>query len=148
MIRVMFVCHGNICRSTMAESVFTDMVKKRGIADDFLIKSSGTSREEIGNPVHYGTANKLNELNIKVVDHRAVQLEKNDLDKYDYFIGMDSANIRNMKRILGESEKIYSLLSFANEDRDIADPWYTGNFDDTYTDIEKGLNGFLKYIGY
>lgn len=148
MIRVMFVCHGNICRSTMAESVFTDMVKKRGIADDFLIKSSGTSREEIGNPVHYGTVNKLNELNIKVVDHRAVQLEKNDLDKYDYFIGMDSANIRNMKRILGESEKIYSLLSFANEDRDIADPWYTGNFDDTYTDIEKGLNGFLKYIGY
>lgn len=148
MIRVMFVCHGNICRSTMAESVFTDMVKKRGIADDFLIASSGTSREEIGNPVHYGTVNKLNELNIKVVDHRAVQLEKNDLDKYDYFIGMDSANIRNMKRILGESEKIYSLLSFANEDRDIADPWYTGNFDDTYTDIEKGLNGFLKYIGY
>ena len=111
-------------------------------------EKKGTSREEIGNPVHYGTVNKLNELNIKIVDHRAVQLEKSDLDKYDYFIGMDSINIRNMKRILGESEKIYSLLFFANEIRDIKDPWYTGNFDETYNDIEKGLNGFLKYIGY
>lgn len=148
MIRVMFVCHGNICRSTMAESVFTDMVKKMGIENKFSIFSSGTSTEELGNPPHYGTVNKLNEVGIDVVEHFSVQLKKSDLEKYDYFIGMDSANIRNIKKILGSGyEKISLLLSFAGENRDIADPWYTGNFDDTYNDIVKGLNGFLNYLG-
>lgn len=148
MIRVMFVCHGNICRSTMAQSVFTDMVQKLGIEKDFKIDSSATSNEEIGNGVHYGTVNKLNEMGIKVLPHKAVRLKKSDFEKYDYFIGMDNANIRNMKNILETDEKIYTMLSFAGLDKEVADPWYTGNFDVTYDDILKGLNGFLKYLGY
>ncbi|MDO4689984.1 MAG: low molecular weight protein-tyrosine-phosphatase [Fusobacterium sp.] len=147
MIRVLFVCHGNICRSTMAESVFTHMIKKRGLENEFIIFSAGTSREEIGNPPHYGTVKKLKELNIQVVPHRATQMTKKDLEDYDYIIGMDEANIRNIEKIVGtKSEKIKKLLSFSGLKDDIADPWYTGNFDRTYEDIEKGLNDFLKEI--
>lgn len=147
MIKVLFVCHGNICRSTMAESVFTNMIKERGLEDKFEIFSAGTSREEIGNSVHYGTVNKLKELNIPVVPHRAVQMTKQDFYYYNYIIGMDEANIKNIERIVGEkSEKIKKLLSFAGSAADIADPWYTGNFDKTYEDIEKGLNAFLKEV--
>lgn len=149
MIRVMFVCLGNICRSTMAESVFTDMVKKRGIADDFIINSSATSTYEIGNPPHHGTVNKLNEVGIKVVDHRAVQLKYSDYDNYDYIIGMDDSNISNIKKIFkGKDDKVYTLLSFAGSDKSIADPWYTGNFDETYDDVCRGLEGFLEKLGY
>ena len=148
MIRVMFVCHGNICRSTMAQCVLSDMVQKKNLADKFVIESSATSIEEIGNPIHRGTVNKLNEVGIKVLDHRAVQLKKSDLEKYDYFIAMDSANVRNMKRILGDEANIRLLLEYAGIERDIADPWYTGNFDKTYEDVVFGLEGFLKYLGY
>ena len=133
----------------MAEFVFRDMVKKLGIDDKFLISSSGTSTDEIGNPPHFGTVNKLNEVGVPLVEHFATQLKGKDLEDYDYFIGMDSANIKNMKRILKNGyEKIFSLLSFAGENRDIADPWYTGNFDETYEDVVKGLTGFLKYLGF
>ena len=148
MIRVMFVCHGNICRSTMAQCVLSDMVQKKNLGDEFVIESSATSTEEIGNPIHRGTVNKLNEVGIKVLNHRAVQLKKSDLEKYDYFIAMDSANVRNMKRILGDGANIHPLLEYADLDRDIADPWYTGNFDKTYEDIVLGLEGFLKHLGY
>lgn len=149
MIKVLFVCHGNICRSTMAESVFTYMVKKKKIDNNFEIFSAATSKEEIGNPVHYGTVNKLKELNIPVVPHRAVQMRKEDLDYYDYIIAMDDNNMRNIERIIEEkSKKVRKLLSFANSIADIADPWYTGNFDKTYEDIEKGLNAFLKTLNY
>ena len=149
MIKVMFVCHGNICRSTMAECVFTDMVKKMGIDSQFLISSSGTSTDEIGNSPYFGTVNKLNEVGIPVVEHFATQLKRNDLENYDYFIGMDKANIKNMKRILKNGDdKIFLLLSFAGKNRDIADPWYTGNFDETYEDVVDGLKGFLKYLGF
>ena len=148
MIRVMFVCHGNICRSTMAQCVLSDMVQKKNLADEFVIESSATSTEEIGNPIHRGTVNKLNEVGIKVLNHRAVQLKKSDLEKYDHFIAMDSANVRNMKRILGDKANIRLLLEYAGFDRDIADPWYTGNFDKTYEDVVLGLDGFLKYLGY
>lgn len=145
----MFVCLGNICRSTMAESVFTDMVKKRGIADDFIINSSATSTYEIGNPPHHGTVNKLNEVGIKVVDHRAVQLKYSDYDNYDYIIGIDDSNISNIKKIFkGKDDKVYTLLSFAGSDKSIADPWYTGNFDETYDDVCRGLEGFLEKLGY
>ena len=113
-----------------------------------MIESSATSTEEIGNPIHRGTVNKLNEVGIKVLDHRAVQLKKSDLEKYDYFIAMDSANVRNMKRILGDKANIRLLLEYAGIERDIADPWYTGNFDKTYEDVVFGLEGFLKYLGY
>lgn len=150
MIKVLFICHGNICRSTMAESVFTYMVKERGLENIFEIKSAATSREEIGNTPHYGTVGKLRQVGIPVVPHRAVQMTKDDYRHYDYLIGMDTANIRNMNRIAGgdPEEKIYKFLSFAGSGRDIADPWYTGNFDETYRDICEGCEGFLAYLGY
>ena len=113
MIRVMFVCHGNICRSTMAQCVLSDMVQKKNLGDEFVIESSATSTEEIGNPIHRGTVNKLNEVGIKVLNHRAVQLKKSDLEKYDYFIAMDSANVRNMRRILGDEANIHLLLEYS-----------------------------------
>jgi protein-tyrosine-phosphatase len=124
------------------------MVQKKNLEDEFVIESSATSTEEIGNPIHRGTVNKLNEVGIKVLDHRAVQLKKSDLEKYDYFIAMDSANVRNMRRILGDEANIHLLLEYAGIERDIADPWYTGNFDKTYEHVVLGLDGFLKYLGY
>ena len=147
-IKVLFICHGNICRSTMAESVMTYLVNERGISDKFYIFSAATSTEEIGNPPHYGTVRKLREVGIPVVPHRAVQLTKADYDKYDYLIGMDSANIRNMTRICGGDPqgKIRRLLSFAGKERDIADPWYTGNFDETYSDVLEGCLALLAYL--
>ncbi|MGM9552312.1 MAG: low molecular weight protein-tyrosine-phosphatase [Clostridia bacterium] len=146
MIRVMFVCHGNICRSTMAEFLFRDFVEKQGMGDKFCIASSATSREEIGNGVHYGTARVLDRLGIDYSKKRAVQLTKADFDKYDYFIGMDDANIRNMTRILGTDDNVYKFLEFAGESGDIADPWYTGNFEETYRDVVKGCRSFFEYL--
>lgn len=148
MIRVLFICHGNICRSTMCESVFTHMVKKRKLEDQFLIDSAATSREEIGNPPHRGTVKKLREVNIPLIPHRAKQVTWEDYKKFDYIIGMDTWNIRNLNRMLkGDPDgKIYKLLSFSESGRDIADPWYTGNFDETYSDIVEGCESFLEYL--
>ena len=148
MIKVLFVCHGNICRSTMCESVFTHMVKKRKLEDQFLIDSAATSREEIGNPPHRGTVKKLREVNIPLIPHRAKQVTWEDYKKFDYIIGMDTWNIRNLNRMLkGDPDgKIYKLLSFSESGRDIADPWYTGNFDETYSDIVEGCESFLEYL--
>lgn len=148
MIKVLFICHGNICRSTMAESVFTHMVKKRHMEDRFYINSAATSREEIGNGPHYGTVEKLRRESIPLIPHRAVQMTAKDYEDYDYLIGMDSANIRNMIRIAGGDPegKIYKLLSFAGIDRDVADPWYTDDFDATYRDVVCGLEAFLAYV--
>ena len=148
MIKILFVCHGNICRSPMAEFVLKDLVKMEGIEKEFYIASAATSTEEIGNPVHYGTRNKLKEYGISTEGKRAVQLKKEDCEKYDYFLGMDQANIRNMKRILGTEAngKIFRLLDFTDNPGDIADPWYTGNFDLTYKDVMEGCENFLQYI--
>lgn len=147
MIKILFICHGNICRSTMAESLFTHMVKEAGREKEFLIASAGTSREEIGNPPHRGTVKKLKEMGVPVVPHRAVQMTAKDVEEYDYLIGMDRFNLRNMERIAGgKKEKLRTLLSFAGSREDIADPWYTGDFDRTYEDIQKGLQAFLKTI--
>ena len=147
-IKVLCVCHGNICRSTMAESVLTHLVTQRGLSEQFYINSAATSREEIGNGPHYGTVRKLNQMEIPVIPHRAVQMTKQDYTDYDYLIGMDTANIRNMNRITGGDPKgkIYKLLSFAGEGRDVADPWYTGDFDATYRDVLAGCEGFLKFL--
>lgn len=147
-IKVLMVCHGNICRSTMAESVFTHMVKERHMDHLFEIYSAATSREEIGNGPHYGTVSKLRQVGIPVVPHRAVQMTKADYDHYDYLIGMDTANIRNMNRIAGGDPdgKIYKLLSFAGIGRDVADPWYTGDFEATYQDVLAGCEGFLTFL--
>ena len=148
MIKVLFICHGNICRSTLAESLFTHMVKQKGIEDLFYINSAATSTEEIGNGPHYGTVGKLREKGIPIVPHRAVQMTRDDYMKYDYLIGMDTANIRNMNRIAGGDPdgKIYKMLSFAGSGRDVADPWYTGDFDATYEDVLAGCEGFLEYL--
>ena len=146
MIKVLFICHGNICRSTMAQSVLQHMVNERHIQDNFYIESAATSREEIGNGPHYGTVGKLRQVGIPVVPHRAVQMTRADYDCYDYLIGMDTANIRNMRRMVGDSEKIYKLMTFAGSSRDVADPWYTGDFDATYDDVIKGCSALLEYI--
>ena len=148
MIRVAFCCHGNICRSTLAESVFTHKVNDLGLADQFTIDSFATSREEIGNSPHWGTVNKLREVGIPLVPHRAKQITWADYEKSDYIIGMDTANIRNLNRMLkGDPEgKVYKFLSFAGSGRDIADPWYTGDFDETYEDVMEGCEGFLEYL--
>ena len=148
MIKVLFICHGNICRSTMAESVMTHLVKQNHLDDLFQIFSAATSREEIGEPPHYGTVSKLRQVGIPVIPHRAVQMTKEDYHKYDYLIGMDTANIRNMNRIAGGDPegKIYKLLTFAGSGRDVADPWYTGDFEATYRDVLAGCEGFLEFI--
>jgi len=148
MIKVLFLCHGNICRSPMAEFVFKDMVKKRGLEDCFYIASAATSYEESGNPVHPGTRNKLKQYGISVAGKYAVRMEKSDYQKYDYLIGMEQYNKRNMMRILGSDPegKISLLLDYTKRPGDIADPWYTGNFDETYEDIKEGCEGFLEYL--
>ena len=150
MIRVLFICHGNICRSPMAEFLLKSMVQEKGISDQFYIASAATSTEEIGNPVHYGTRKKLSEYGISCKGKYAVQMTRADYDRYDYLIGMDQWNIRNMQRIVGKDEKgkIRRLLDFTDHPRDIADPWYTGNFDITYEDIREGCEALLRYLGF
>ena len=148
MINIMFVCHGNICRSPMAEFILKDMVAKRKISHNFHIESSATSREEIGNDIHYGTKNKLKKVGVPFTPRRATQITKSDYDKYDFILCMDNNNIRNLSRIIpnDKSNKIKLLLDFSNNPRNIADPWYTGNFEDTYNDIIEGCEALLNYI--
>lgn len=148
MIKVLFVCLGNICRSPMAEFLFKDMVKKKNLENKFLIESAGTSSEEEGNPVHYGTKNKLSELGISTEGKYARKLKKSDYDKYDYILTMETRNVRDAIRIFGEDKKnkVHRLLDYSNNPRDIADPWYTGNFDNTYNDIMEGLEAFINYL--
>ena len=147
MIKVLFICHGNICRSPMAEFVLKDMVKKLGVAEQFEIASAATSTEEIGNPVHHGTRSKLREHGISCDGKYAVQITKKDYDKYDYLIGMDSYNIRNMERILGrKGDKMYLLLEFAGSSASISDPWYTHDFEATYRDVVAGCEGFIRHL--
>jgi len=148
MIKILFVCLGNICRSPMAEFVLRDMVEKRGIADKFEIASAATSSEEIGNPVHYGTRDKLMNYGISTDGKCAVKLRMEDYQKYDYIVGMEKNNIKNMIQILGrdDEQKISRLLDFAIRPRDIKDPWYTGNFDETYLDVVEGCEGFLEFL--
>ena len=148
MTKILFICHGNICRSTMAQYVFEDMVKKAGLADRFEIDSAATSREEIGNGVHQGTRRKLAEMGIPCGNHRARQVTKADYRHFDYLLIMDENNRRNFMRIIGSDPegKVHRLLDFSKNPRDIADPWYTGNFDVTYDDIAEGCKDVLDYI--
>ena len=142
------VCHGNICRSTMAEFVFKDMVKKQDLELQFHIASAGTSTEEIGNPVHYGTRDKLREHGIDTAGKYAAQIKKSDYDKYDYILGMDKWNMKNMQSLFGtdKNSKVKLLLEYVGESTDIADPWYTGNFDETYYDVKRGCEALLAQI--
>ena len=148
MIKVLFVCHVNICRSPMAEFILKDMVKKRGLEKEFYISSAATSTEEIGNPVYPPAMRKLAEHGISCKGKYARQLTKADYNEYDYLIGMDSRNISNMEYICGpdKEHKISRLLAFARRDANIADPWYTGNFDITYDDIVEGCEAFLDSV--
>lgn len=151
MIKILFICHGNICRSPMAEFLLKDIVNKRGLADAFEIASAATSREEIGNPVHYGTRNKLAQFGISVAGKHAVQVTKRDYEHYDLLLVMDSNNIRNLRRVIGEDtqNKVQLLLDYTErKGESIADPWYTGDFDVTYNDIMEGLAGLLEELGY
>lgn len=147
-IKILFICHGNICRSPMAEFVFKDLVAKFGYESDFYISSAATSTEEIGNPVHHGTRNKLAQFHISTAGKYAVQMKRSDYEKYDYLIGMDDWNIKNINRIIGQDSenKVYKLLDFTDHSRAIADPWYTGDFDKTYEDIKEGCEAFLEYL--
>ena len=152
MIKIMFVCHGNICRSPMAEFVFKDIINKRGLQDMFFVSSSATSTEEIwrgvGNPVYPPAKRELLKHGITCDGKRAIQLKADDYDRYDYFIGMDRANIRNMNIILKNDSKgkIYKLLSFTGSGDDVADPWYSGAFEKPYNDVLMGCNALLENL--
>ena len=147
MTKIMFVCLGNICRSPMAEFVMKDLVQKAGLEEQIYVSSAATSTEEIGNGIHPGTMRQLRKAGIHNASHRAVQLKRADYDAYDYIIGMDQWNLRNMNRICGSDPagKICLLLDFAGGG-DIADPWYTGDFDATYRDVLAGCQGLLAEI--
>lgn len=148
MIKIMFVCLGNICRSPMAEFMMKDYVKKLGREQDFYIDSSATSFEEIGNPVHYGTARVLDRLGINYSKKRAKKLLKEDYKNFDYFIGMDRANKRDMLRLFDgdKDNKVRLLLDFTDASRDIADPWYTDNFIATENDVRVGIIGLYEFL--
>lgn len=148
MIKILFICHGNICRSPMAEFIMKDLIRKVNLEQEIEIASAATSTEEIGNDIHYGTKGILKKYGIPYSRRGARQITKADYRHYDYLVGMDSANIRNMNHIFGGDPegKIYKMLSFAGIDRDVADPWYTGNFEETYRDIIIGCQAMLQQI--
>ena len=148
MITILFLCHGNICRSPMAEFVMKNLVKKAGLEQRFQIESAATSTEEIGNPVYPPARRKLSEHGIDCSGKRAHQLLKSDYEKYDLLIGMDHANLRNMQRICGGDPdgKMHLLMDFTNRPGEVADPWYTGDFDTTWRDVEEGCPGLLQKI--
>mgnify|MGYP001103608263 CR=1 FL=1 len=148
MIKILFICHGNICRSPMAEFVMKDIIQKEGKSTEYYVASAATSFEEIGNPVHSGTRNKLRQVGISTEGKYAVHLEKTDYEKYDFLIGMDSWNIKNIMKIIGKDpdRKVYKLLDFTEHPTDIDDPWYTHDFDTTYKEVLEGCQALWKHI--
>ncbi len=147
MKNILFICHGNICRSPMAEFVMRDLAKKAGV--EIEAASAATSREEIGNPVYPPARAKLAEHGISCAGHAARQLVRGDYEKYDHLIGMDAANVRNILRICGGDPdgKVHRLLDFTDRPGDVADPWYTGDFDATWRDVDAGCRGLLAALG-
>lgn len=149
MLKILFICHGNICRSTMAEFVMKDIVRKSGFSDKIYVESAATSREEIGNDTHYGTKNKLRAEGIPFEKRAARQVERTDYNRFDYLVVMDSANLRNLRYIIPHDPdgKVFKLLDFTKrKGSDIADPWYTGDFDETFDDVTEGCRGMLEHI--
>lgn len=147
-IKITFICHGNICRSTMAESVFTELVRRAGREAEFVIDSAATSTEEIGNPPHHGTVAKLREVGIPVVAHRARQVRRAEYGDWDHIVYMDAENAHGLRRIFGDDPdgKITRLLDWTEHPGDVADPWYTGNFDATYRDVLDGCTAMLEQL--
>ena len=148
MIKILFVCYGNICRSPMAEFIMKYLVDQRGLTNQFHIASAATSTEEIGSRVHHGTAAVLDRLGIDYSEKRARQMTKKDYQDYDMLIGMDDWNMRNMNRIAGGDPdgKLYLLMDFTDRPGEVADPWYTRNFEVTYRDVMDGCEGLLAYL--
>lgn len=148
-VRILFVCHGNICRSPMAEFVLKDLAQKRGVADGLHIESAATTNEEIGNPVHPGTVRRLAEEGISCAGKHARRITAADYDAFDVIVGMDAENMADMMRTWKRDPagKVHKMMEFAGEDRDVADPWYTGDFDRTYEDIHDGCVGLLGWLG-
>jgi len=148
MIKILFICHGNICRSPMAEFLFRHMAEEQGVGELFSVASAATSREEIGNPVHPGTRKKLAELGISTKGKTARQMTRRDYEEYDYLIYMEEYNLRNMTRITGGDPrgKMFRILDFANEPRDVADPWYTGDFEATFRDLKEGCQCLIDHF--
>lgn len=149
MIKILFICHGNICRSTMAEFVMKDLVRKAGRQAEFEIASAATSREEIGHDTHYGTKEKLREKGVPFTPRKAVQMTKADYEYYDLIVAMDRENLWGIRRIIGEDTqgKVHTLLEYAWEAcKEVADPWYTGDFEATYVDVLRGCQGMLAVL--
>ena len=150
MIKVLFVCLGNICRSPMAQFVFMQMVKERGLDDKFEIESAATEsyNEMCHAGIHYGTRDILTEMKVPFAEHYSRRIRPHDYAYYDYILAMDDSNIQDIQSIVGidVENKIHCLLDFANKPRNIKDPWYTGNFDETYWDIVEGCDAFLEYL--
>ena len=148
MVKILFVCHGNICRSPMAEFVMKDLVEKNGVSEEFEIASAATSTEEIGNPVYPPAKRKLNEHGISCEGKTARQMTKEDYTYYDYIIAMDRINIRNMTKFAGNDpdNKISLLMDFTSHLKDVADPWYTGDFETTWNDVYEGCVGILNRL--
>lgn len=147
-LKILFVCHGNICRSPMAEYVMRDLIERAGLQGRIMVDSAATSSEEIGNPVHRGTRRALAEHGVACGNHRARRVKREDYDACDLVVGMDEANMRSLNRLFdGDPEgKLRKLLEYAGENRDVADPWYTGDFETTYQDVLAGCTGLLQHV--
>ena len=148
MCKILFVCHGNICRSPIAEFIMKQLAAEQGVAERFYIESAATSREELGNPVYPPAKKVLNNRGIDCSKKRARQVTLADGEKFDYLICMDDYNVQNIKRLIKPEHfcKVYKLLDFTDNSGDVADPWYTGDFSATERDVENGCNGLLKFL--
>lgn len=148
--RILFICHGNICRSPMAEFILKDMVEKAGRTEEFEIASAATSTEEIGNDIYPPAKRILTQKGIKFNSRQARQITRKDYDYYDFIIAMDENNLRNLKRLLGEDvdHKISLMMDYTGNHRDVADPWYTGDFETTFQDITEGCKALLKTLDF